>query len=172
MKAYLGEGRCEAAFREMVSVYSERIYWLARRFTLCHEDADDLVQDIFAKAWLSLPGFRGESKISTWLWRISVNEGLNYVRRQKIRAAFSSGGYRQETERKIDEDPWFDGDAAERELSKAVAMLPKKQRLVFCLRYYDNLSYEDIAEITGTSVGALKASYHLAAQKVKIKLTD
>lgn len=164
--------RLEEAFSLMVQSFSERLYWVARRFTLSHEDADDLLQDVFTKAWTALPTFRGDSKVSSWLWRITVNEGLNFVRRQKFRAAFSAGGFDGMVNRMIDEDPWFDGTAAERELTKAVAKLPKKQRLVFTLRYYEDLPYEEISEITGTSVGALKASYHLAYEKIKTKLTD
>ena len=158
------------AFDAIVDTYSERLYWHVRRFTLSHEDADDLVQDIYIKIWNALPGFRGESGVFTWIWRIATNTALNFVAKAKLRSALSLSSYTAEADRLIDNDPWFDGDAAQRSLSKAIARLPAKQRTVFCLRYYEDLTYEEISDITGTSVGALKASYHIAAEKLKEEL--
>lgn len=154
-------------FNRIVQDYSERLYWHVRRFVLSHEDADDLVQEIFTKIWTALPSFRGEAQLYTWVYRIATNEALNFVRKEKVRAALRFERLTDEVNRKIDEDPWFDGDALQRSLAKAIAKLPDKQRLVFNLRYYDNMKYEDISAITGTSVGALKASYHIAYEKVK-----
>ena len=150
--------------------YSERVYWHVRRFVNNHEDADDLVQEIFLKIWTALPSFRGEAQLFTWIWRIATNETLNWIRREKVRAALRFSTIDAEMERRIDSDPFFDGDAADRALSKAVAKLPEKQRQVFILRYYDELPYEQMSEVLGTSVGALKASYHIAQEKVRAAL--
>lgn len=168
----LNEGDYQNAFQAIVSLYSERLYWHVRRFTLSHEDADDLMQDIYIKIWKGLPSFMGESRIFTWIWRIATNEALNFVAKSKLRSTLSLTTYATQASRIIDNDPWFDGDAAQRSLAKAIARLPSRQRTVFCLRYYDDLSYEDISEITGTSVGALRASYHIAAEKIKEFLED
>ena len=157
----------ERLFNEIVKDYSERVYWHVRRFVNNHEDADDLVQEIFLKIWTALPSFRGEAQLFTWIWRIATNETLNWIRREKVRAALRFTTIDAEMERRIDSDPFFDGDAADRALSKAVAKLPEKQRQVFILRYYDEMPYEEMSAILGTSVGALKASYHIAQEKVR-----
>ena len=157
----------EQLFNQIVKDYSEKIYWLVRRFVCIHEDADDLVQEIFVKIWKSLPSFRGEANLYTWIYRITINEALNFLRKRKVRAALQFHSLDEETSRKIDEDPWFDGSALQRKLAKAVASLPAKQRLVFNMKYFGDMKYEDISQITGTSVGALKASYHIACEKLK-----
>ena len=157
----------EQLFNQIVKDYSEKIYWLVRRFVCIHEDADDLVQEIFVKIWKSLPSFRGEANLYTWIYRITINEALNFLRKRKVRAALQFHSLDEETSRKIDEDPWFDGSALQRKLTKAVASLPTKQRLVFNMKYFGDMKYEDISQITGTSVGALKASYHIACEKLK-----
>jgi RNA polymerase sigma-70 factor (ECF subfamily) len=160
----------EQIFNRIVKEYSERVYWHVRRIVNSHEEADDLVQDIFLKIWTALPAFRGEAQVYTWVWRIATNEALNWLRREKVRAALRFTSIDTEMERRIDSDPFFDGDAAERALSKAVARLPEKQRQVFILRYYDEMPYEEMSEVLGTSVGALKASYHIAQEKVRTAL--
>lgn len=164
------DGDRERAFSEIVKAYGERLYWHVRRFVCCHEDADDLVQEIFVKIWAALPSFREEAQLFTWIYRIATNETLNFLRRQKVRAALSFRSIDSEMERVIDEDPWFDGDAAQRRLMKAMQRLPQKQRVVFSLRYFEDMKYEDISRITGTSTGALKASYHIAYEKIKKEL--
>ena len=160
-------GRREEAFSAIVANYSERLYMHIRRFVYCHDDADDLVQDCFIKIWAALPSFRGDAQLFTWIYRIATNEVLNFLRRQKVRAMLSLDSAESILSKKIDEDVYFNGDHLQRELQKAILKLPEKQRLVFNLRYFDEMKYEDIAEITGTSVGALKASYHYAYNKVK-----
>ena len=157
-------------FNEIVKQYSERLWWHVRRFVNSQEDADDLIQDIFLKIWTALPSFRGEAQLFTWVYRIATNETLNWLRREKVRAALRFTTIDAEMERRIDSDPFFDGDAADRALSKAVAKLPEKQRQVFVLRYYDELPYEEMSSVLGTSVGALKASYHIAQEKVRAAL--
>ena len=163
-------GERERAFREIVDSYSERLYWHVRRFLCSHEDTDDLLQDIFLKVWTSLPSFRSESQLYTWLYRIATNESLNFLNKQKVRSALRFESMSAKLEEKIDEDPWFNGDNLQRDLMKAVQKLPEKQRLVFMMRWFEDLSYEDISEILGTSVGALKASYHFATEKLKAEL--
>ena len=157
----------EKIFNQIVKDYSERLWWHVRRFVNSHEDADDLLQEIFLKVWAALPSFRGESQLFTWVWRIATNETLNHLRKEKVRAALKFSSVDAEMERRIQADPYFKGTEAERELAKAVLKLPEKQRQVFIMRWWDDLSYEEMSAITGTSVGSLKASYHIAQEKVR-----
>ena len=165
-------GQTQAAFNEIVKTYSERLYWHVRSLVCSHEDADDLMQDIFVKVWSSLPSFRGDSQLYTWLYRIATNEALNFLYKQKVRAALQFESLSENLERKIEDDPYFNGNEAQMLLAKAIAALPKKQKAVFCMRYYQEMSYEDISEVLGTSVGALKASYHFAYEKIKQELKE
>ena len=160
------------AFNAIVESYTERLYWHVRRFLCSHDDANDLVQDVFIKIWNALPSFKGESQIYTWIYRIATNESLDAIRRHRLRSFIEFDSPTERMIRKIDEDPYFNGDALQRELHKAIQRLPEKQKLVFNLRYFDEMKYEDIAEITGTSVGALKASYHHAYNRVKAELEE
>ena len=162
----------ESIFNRIVKEYSERLYWHVRRMVGCHEDADDLLQEIFLKIWTALPSFRGEAQLYTWVWRIATNETLNHLRKERVRAALRFASADDLGARKIEGDPYFNGTAAQRELWKSVARLPQKQRQVFVMRWWDELSYEEISAITGTSVGALKASYHIAQEKIKLTLSD
>ena len=162
-----GCGLHEEAFNGIVAAYTERLYWHVRRFLCSHEDTNDLLQDIFIKIWAALPNFRGEARLYTWLYRIATNEVLNHLRKQKFKALISLDSASSLLERKIDEDAYFNGDELQRELHKAIQRLPEKQRIVFSLRYFEEMKYEDISEITDTTVGALKASYHHAYNKVK-----
>ncbi|MBR0247015.1 MAG: RNA polymerase sigma factor [Bacteroidales bacterium] len=162
----------EQVFNAIVKNYSDRLYWHVRRMVGTHEDADDLLQDIFLKIWTALPSFRGEAQLYTWVWRIATNETLNWLRREKVRAALRFQSVDAEMERRIMADPYFDGTAAQRELFKALARLPEKQRQVFVMRWWDELSYEEISAITRTSVGALKASYHIAKEKLQLNLSQ
>ena len=157
-------------FRSLVDQYSEPLYWHVRNLVNSHDDADDIVQECFIKAWKAIPSFRGDSSYSTWLWRIATNEALSFLRKQKVRAALRLEPISAEVERSVASDPWFDGDEAQRRLAVAVAALPDKQKAVFCMRYFEEMSYEQISEITGTSVGALKASYHIAVGKISEKV--
>ena len=168
--ALYSSGRHEQAFNQIVENYTERIYWHVRRFVCSHEDSNDLLQDIFIKIWAALPSFRGDAQLFTWIYRIATNEVLNHLRKEKFKALISFDSESSALERKIDEDPHFNGDAIQRELYKAIQRLPQKQRVVFNLRYFEEMKYEDISEITGTSVGALKASYHHAYGKIKDEL--
>ena len=162
----------EKVFNQIVRDYSERLWWHVRRFVNSHEDADDLLQEIFLKVWAALPSFRGESQLFTWVWRIATNETLNHLRKEKVRAALKFSSVDAEMERRIQADPYFKGTQAERELAKAVLKLPEKQRQVFIMRWWDDLSYEEMSAITGTSVGALKASYHIAQDKIRSLVSE
>ena len=161
------DGHKEQAFNHIVSSYRERLYWHVRRFVCSHDDSNDLLQDIFIKVWSSLPSFRGDSQLYTWIYRIATNEVLNHIRKQRFKALVSLDSEANFLAKKIDEDAYFNGNELQRELHKAIQRLPEKQRIVFCFRYFDEMKYEDISEITDTSVGALKASYHFAYNKIK-----
>ena len=163
-------GQRELAFKEIVDSYSERLYWHVRRFLCSHEDTDDLLQEIFVKVWSSLPTFRGESQLYTWIYRIATNESLNFLQKQKIRAALRFEDITSRLDEKIDEDTGVSGDEAQKALMKAMSRLPSKQKTVFIMRWFDDLSYEEISEILGTSVGALKASYHFAQEKIRSEI--
>ncbi len=160
-------GERDKAFGELVRSYQERLYWHVRRFTCSHEDTDDLLQEIFIKVWNSLPSFREDSSLFTWLYRIATNETLNFLRRQRVRGMLNFEPLDNVLYKKIDEDTHFNGNELQRELHKAIQKLPRKQRLVFNMRYFDELSYNEIADILNTSVGSLKASYHHAYKKIK-----
>ena len=162
----------EQVFNSIVKQYSERLYWHVRRMVGSHEDADDLLQEIFLKIWTALPTFRGEAQLYTWVWRIATNETLNYLRKEKVRALLHFASPDDVAVQKVQADPFFNGTEAEREVAKAIARLPEKQRQVFIMRWWDELSYEEISAITGTSVGALKASYHIAKEKIQLNLSD
>ncbi len=163
-------GQKEGAFREIVAAYSERLYWHVRRFVCSHEDTDDLIQEIFIKVWSALPSFRGDSRLFTWIYRIATNETLNWLHKQKIRSMLKFESLDTALADRIEDDPYLNGDEIQRTFLKAVAKLPEKQKAVFMMRYFDELSYEDISEILGTSVGTLKASYHFAAEKIRAGL--
>ena len=163
-------GNCEKAFNAIVDSYSERLYWHVRRLTGSHEDTNDVMQDIFLKIWKGLPSFRGDSHIFTWIYRIATNETMNHLRRNSEKAGLDVEVADAVLSGRIDDDQYFNGDSLQRELHKAIQGLPHKQKLVFNLRYFDEMKYEDISEITGTSVGALKASYHHAYNKIKERL--
>jgi len=164
------KGNYEKAFNAIVDSYSERLYWHLRRFLGNHEDTNDVLQDVYVKIWRGLPSFRGESRVFTWTYRIATNEALNYLQRKGSKVALDVETADSLRADRIDDDPYFNGDSLQRELHKAIETLPGKQQLVFNLRYFDEMKYEDISAITGTSVGALKASYHHAYNKIKEKL--
>lgn len=159
-------GHREEAFTAIVNTYSERLYWHVRTIVASHEDADDLMQDIFLKIWNSLPSFRGESRLYTWLWRIATNEALSHARRESLRAHQSLDG-QQAVPEPAQASEGIDGDRAATLLAAAINTLPPRQKAVFSMRYFDGMTYEDISRVMRTSVGALKASYHFAEKKVR-----
>jgi RNA polymerase sigma-70 factor (ECF subfamily) len=155
----------EKAFNTLVHEYQEILYWQIRRLVITHEDADDVLQNTFLKAWMALDEFRAESKISTWLFRIANNETLNFLERKRQALSIDDEAAAGVASR-LESDPYFDGDETALQLQQAVAQLPDKQRQVFNLKYYEEMKYEDMSELLGTSVGALKASYHHAVKKI------
>lgn len=156
----------ERAFAEVVRQYSEALYWKIRRIVLTHDDADDVLQETFVKAWLNIDSFQGKSKLSTWLYRIAVNESLDFLRRRKNESQVDIGDA-QSVAGQLMADEYFDGDEAQALLQQAIAQLPDVQRAVFTMRYYDEMKYSDISKVLGTTEGALKASYHIAVKKIK-----
>lgn len=164
---------CRKAFEEVISLYSEQLYWQIRRMVQIHDDANDILQNVFLKAWSAIDKFRGSAKLSTWLHKIAINESLTFLEQQKRR---SSSADSEDNDfsllSTIEADTDIDGDQLSVELRKAIALLPEKQRLVFNMRYFDEMPYEQISNILGTSVGALKASYHLAMKKIEQYFAD
>jgi RNA polymerase sigma-70 factor (ECF subfamily) len=160
-------GQAERAFTFIVRKYSERLYWHIRQLVADHDDADDILQETFIKVWNALPAFREDSKLYTWLYRIATNESLTFLKRRKLRATFTLRDPDMDMASFIESDPLFDGDELQLSLQKAIATLPPKQKSVFVMRYFHEIKYEDISEIMGISVGALKASYHHAFNKVQ-----
>ena len=153
------------AFEAVVRKYGQQLYWKVRAIVLTHEDADDVLQNTFLKAWASLADFKNLSKISTWLYRIAVNESLDMIRKRRRATNVDIDSVKGLAE-KLLADQYFDGDHTQSMLQEAIASLPEVQRAVFTLRYYDNVKYSEMSKIMDTSEGALKASYHIAAKKV------
>lgn len=157
-------GAKEEAFNQIVNSYGERLYWHIRRLVMVHEDADDLLQNTFVKAWNAMDKFRGDSGLYTWLWRIATNETLTFLSHKRLE--LSSAGDPEVLSGRLAADRHFNGDKLQTTLLQAIATLPPKQRAVFCMRYWDETPYEQISKALGSSVGSLKASYHHAYGKV------
>lgn len=152
------------AFERVVREYSEQLYWQVRRIVLTHEDANDVMQNVFIKAWTHLDNFHQDSRLYTWLYRIAVNESLDFMRRQKN--ALSTDDVESGIANTLMADRYFDGDETEAQLQEAIAQLPEVQRRVFSLRYFDDMKYSEMSQILNTSEGSLKASYHIAVKKI------
>lgn len=155
------------AFNQIVKKYQQRIYWLLRRMVLNHDDADDLLQETFIKIWQGLPKYRGDAKLYTWIYRIASNEALNFLTKRRKINAVSLEDVSPELLENLSQETMIDGDEIQAKLQKAILQLPDKQRLVFQMKYYEELRYEDISAITDTSVGALKSSYFIAVKKIE-----
>jgi RNA polymerase sigma factor, sigma-70 family len=154
------------AFALLVNEYSKSLYWKIRSFVLLHDDADDVLQNTFLKAWKNIESFEGKSKISTWLYRIAINESLDFLRNKKEIVAISSDNADNGVANTLLADSYFDGNKGQAVLQEAISALPEVQRTVFIMKYYDELKYSEIHKILGTSEGALKASYHIAVNKI------
>ncbi len=161
------------AFDTLMRTYGEQMYWQIRKMVVNHDDANDLLQNAFIKVWNNIDHFRGDAKLSTWLYKIAINESINFLNKERQRNQVT-GDSEDDTFllRNLEADPYFDGDAVKLALQKAIASLPEKQRLVFNMRYFDEMKYDKISEILGTSVGALKASYHHAVKKIEQSLMN
>lgn len=162
----------EMAFNLLLKKYQQKIYWHIRRMVLDHDDTDDVMQNVFIKIWIGLPNFRADSKLFTWIYRIATNETLTFLAQKKRRSSvplehsnFDEDSY--SIADTLQGDTYFDGDHAQEKLQKAILELPDKQKLVFQMKYYDELTYDQMEEILGTSTGALKASFHHAVKKIE-----
>ncbi len=162
------ESTREEAFRLLLKKYQQKIYWHVRRMVIDHDDADDVVQDIFVKVWKNLSNFREDSQLYTWLYRIATNECITFLNKKKQKQNVSldddTTAYLAET---LADGNYFNGDKAQMKLQQALLTLPEKQKLVFNMKYFEDMKYEEISDVLGTSVGALKASYHLAVKKIE-----
>lgn len=155
------------AVRLFIQEFQRPVYYYVRRMVLSHDDADDITQTVFIKAWRGIDSFRGESKLSTWIFRIAHNECISFLRSSKKLLQVQAHEFEEKLGWALQEDELFTGDVIQQRLQTAIALLPEKQKAVFIMKYYQEMKYEAMSEITGTSVGALKASYHHAVQKIE-----
>lgn len=157
----------EKGFRALMEKYQERLYWHIRKMVYEHDDANDVIQNTFIKVYRSIDKFKGNSKLYTWLYRIATNESITFLNKKKKKATSSIDDEEANLSNRLKADEYFDGDEIQLQLQLALETLPEKQRMVFNLRYFDEMSYADISEVLETSVGALKASYHHAVKKIE-----
>ncbi len=161
----------EKAFRELISLYKERLYWHIRKIVISHDDTDDVLQNTFIKVFKNINNFKGDSKLYSWMYRIATNESITHLNKKAKINRIDNPTLQLQMVENLHADVYFDGDEIQIKLQKALATLPEKQRLVFNMKYFDNMKYKDISEILDTSVGALKASYHHARKKIENYLT-
>ena len=157
----------EKAFRNLLQLYQKPLYFHIRNIVLDHDDTDDVLQNTFIKVFQNIKNFKGESKLYSWMYRIATNEALNFLQQKAKKSGISSEEIQQKAIKNLESDVYFEGDEIQLKLQKAIATLPDKQQLVFKMKYFEELKYEEISEIVDTSVGALKASYHLAVKKIE-----
>ena len=155
------------AFNLLLQKYQQKIYWHVRRMVINHDDADDLVQDTFVKVWKNLGKFRNDAQLYTWIYRIATNESITFLHKKKLKNNISLDDVNTELAQSLTSASYFDGDKAQRKLQEAILTLPDKQRVVFNMKYFDDMKYDEISEVLGTSVGALKASFHIAVKKIE-----
>ena len=167
LELFKNENSRNFGFNLLINKYQQRVYWLIRRMVIDHNDAEDVTQNTFLKVWQGLDNFRNESALFSWIYRIATNEALNFLKHKRFKFFIPIENVSEQLSQTIENDELFDGDEIEKKLQKAILTLPDKQRLVFNMKYYDDLKYEEISEIIGTSVGALKASYHHAVKKIE-----
>lgn len=162
----------QKAFRQLVSTYKERLYWHIRRMVTSHDDADDVLQNTFIKVFRSIDKFKGDSKLYSWMYRIATNESITFINQRAKKSGISSEELQDHLVNNLQADVYFEGEEIQLKLQKAIAKLPQKQQLVFNMKYFDDITYNEMSEILDTSVGALKASYHHAVKKIENFLTD
>ena len=155
------------AFRKLLQLYQKPLYYHIRNMVLNHDDADDVLQNTFIKVFGNLKNFKGDSKLYSWMYRIATNEAITFIQQRAKKQGISSEEAQQKAINKLESDVFFDGDDIQLKLQKAIAKLPDKQQMVFKMRYFEEIKYEEMSEILNTSVGALKASYHIAAKKIE-----
>jgi RNA polymerase sigma-70 factor (ECF subfamily) len=159
-----------AAFKSLISLYKERLYWHIRHIVKSHDDADDVLQNTFIKVFKNINNFKGDSKLYSWLYRIATNEALTLLKRNAKLKDINNQDIQDVAINNLQSDVYFEGDAIQLKLQKAIATLPEKQQLVFNMKYFQDLKYSELSEILDTSEGALKASYHLASKKIEAYL--
>lgn len=166
--------REQEAFRMLVDKYKEKLYWHIRKIVLNHEDSDDILQNVFVKIWQGLREFRYEAKLYTWMYRIATNEALNFLNEKRRKVFGNADEITQALENTLESDVYFSGDKIQKELQRAVLQLSERQRLVFNMKYFDDMTYDDIAEILEVAVGTLKATYHNAVKRIEenLKIVD
>lgn len=157
----------ELAFQTLVKKYQERLYWHIRKIVMDHDDADDVLQNTFIKVWRSIDKFREESTIYTWLYRIATNESITFINSNKRRSLVPMNETSEFLMNNLTSDPYFEGNEIQLRLQEAILKLPEKQRIVFNMKYYEEMKYEEMSQVLDTSVGALKASFHHAAKKIE-----
>ena len=164
---FKNESTREPAFTRIIKKYQEKLYWHIRRMVVDHDDANDVLQNMFIKVWKNLDNFREDSQLYTWLYRIATNESLTFIDQQKKRASISLSDEEGVLSNKLQADKDFDGNKLEWKLQLAIQQLPEKQKAVFNLRYFDEMPYQEMSRVLETSEGALKASYHHAVKKIE-----
>lgn len=164
---YADEATRNTALGQLIAKYQQRLYWHIRKIVISHDDSDDVLQNTFIKVWKGLQSFKGESQLYTWLYRIATNEALTHLRQKEKMQTSSIHPIEYSLSKNLESDVYFTGDAIQLKLQQAILTLPEKQRIVFNMRYYDETPYEEMSAILDTSVGALKASYHIAAKKIE-----
>ncbi|SMD06791.1 RNA polymerase sigma factor [Pedobacter nyackensis] len=167
LEKFLNVKTRDEAFNLLLNKYQQKIYWHIRRLVIDHDDADDLVQDTFIKVWKNLEKFRSDAQLYTWIYRIATNETITFLNKKKQRNNTPLDEVSAELAETLVASSHFNGDKVQLKLQQALLTLPEKQRLIFNMKYFDDLKYEEISNITGTSVGALKASFHIAVKKVE-----
>jgi RNA polymerase sigma-70 factor (ECF subfamily) len=165
-------GQQELAFNLILKKYQERLYWHIRKIVISHDDTDDVLQNTFVKIWKGLVNFRSDSQLYTWLYRITTNEALTFLQQKKKRTIVPLEGTDYDLSETLTSDVYFCGDEAQQKLQTVLLKLPEKQRIVFNLKYFEEMKYDEMAEILETSVGALKASYHHAVKKIENLLNE
>lgn len=161
------DGNREMAFQQLVKTYQERLYWHIRKIVMNHDDADDILQNVYIKVWKNIDGFREDSSLFTWLFRIATNESLSHLQKQRRHSVVSMNEISDYLTDSLESDVYFEGDEIQKKLQLAIIQLPEKQRIVFNMKYFDEIKYEEMSEILQTSVGALKASFHFAVKKIE-----
>ena len=167
LKKFQDEKTRNEAFNLLLKKYQQKLYWHIRRMVIDHDDADDIVQDTFVKIWKNLPGFRNDAQLYTWMYRIATNECITFLNKKKQKNNIPLDDVAYELADTLADSTYFNGDQAQLKLQQAILTLPEKQRLVFNMKYYDDMKYEEMSDVLGTSVGALKASFHLAVKKIE-----
>lgn len=162
----------DAAFRELMTLYKERLYWHIRNIVKTHDDTDDVLQNTFVKVYRNIAKFKGDSKLYSWIYRIATNESITHINKIAKKQQISVEDVQHQLADSLHADSYYNGDQIQEKLQLAVARLPQKQQLVFNMKYYEEMKYDDISAVLGTSVGALKASYHHAVKKIENYLTE